>query len=123
MSENNDTWAIVELMGHVMIAGRVSKPGEFGGLWKIDIPEGDSFRTEFFGSQSVYRVRIVSEKIARAYARPGDEVIAFDGAIISREDHEMIVNRLQEKVADLAFENQELTRRNLLLADGKDLEE
>lgn len=122
MSENKDTWAIVELMGHVMIAGRVSKPGEFGGLWEIDIPEGDSFRTEFFGSQSVYRVRIVSEKIARAYARPGAEVIAFDGAIISREDHEMIVNRLQERVADLAFENQELTRRNLLLADGKEPE-
>jgi hypothetical protein len=28
MSENNENWAVVELMGHVTIAGRVTKPGE-----------------------------------------------------------------------------------------------
>jgi len=45
MSENKDSWAVVDLMGHVEIAGRIIKPGEFGGLWQIDIPDGESFQT------------------------------------------------------------------------------
>ena len=86
MSENNDSWAVIELMGHVTVAGRVTKPGEYGGLWQVDVPEGDTFRTEFFGSQSVYRIRIVSEEIARAYARPGHEIIEYDAPIVTREE-------------------------------------
>lgn len=108
MSENNDSWAVVDLMGHVTVAGRITKPGEFGGLWQIDIPEGDSYRTEFFGSQSVYRVRIVSEEIARAYARPSHEVIEYDAPIITRQEHqeamrkaEMQYYKLQREVSVL----------------------
>lgn len=89
---NNDTWAIVELMGHVALAGRVTKPGEYGGLWQIDIPDGETFRTEFFGSQSVYRIRMVSEQIARAYNRPNHEIIAYDAPIITREEHEVAMD-------------------------------
>lgn len=91
MSENNESWAIVELMGHVALAGRITKPGEYGGLWQIDIPEGETFRTEFFGSQAVYRIRMVSEEIARAYA-PRHEVIAYDAPIITREEHKAAMN-------------------------------
>lgn len=28
----NDTWAIAELMGHLTLAGRITKPGDNGGL-------------------------------------------------------------------------------------------
>ena len=31
--QNNDSWAVAELMGHVTLAGRITKPGEYGGLW------------------------------------------------------------------------------------------
>lgn len=111
MSENTDTWAVVELMGHVTIAGRVTKPGEYGGLWQIDIPDGESFRTEFFGSQSVYRVRIVSEDIARAYARPGHEVIEYDAPIVTRAEHENAMQKARERIMRLDDENSELRRR------------
>ena len=87
-TENNpEAWAIVELMGHVSMAGRVTKPGEYGGLWQIDIPTGDSFRTEFFGSQSVYRIRMVSEEIARVYA--------------PRDEHQQVVERYQNRINEL----------------------
>jgi hypothetical protein len=111
MSEqNNDSWAVAELMGHVTIAGRITKPGEYGGLWQIDIPEGDSFRTEFFGSQAVYRIRIVSEEIARAYARPGHEVIAYDAPIITREEHLSVVEKAQETITTLRRRSDPLQR-------------
>lgn len=96
MSENNEAWAIAELMGHVTLAGRITKPGEYGGLWQIDIPNGDSYTTEFFGSQAVYRIRMVSEEIARAYARPGNEILSYEAPIISREEHMAAMERARE---------------------------
>lgn len=111
MSENNDSWAVVELMGHVTIAGRVTKPGEYGGLWQIDVPEGEVFRTEFFGSQSVYRVRIVSEDIARAYARPAHQVMEYDAPIVTRAEHENAMQKAREEYYRVQSENEELRRR------------
>lgn len=110
MSEN-DNWAVVELMGHVTIAGRLTKPGEFGGLWQVDVPEGDTYRTEFFGSQSVYRVRMVSEEIARAYASPAHEIIEYDAPIVTRAEHENAMQRARVMVEDLQRKNSELERR------------
>ena len=95
--QTNDTWAIVEMMGHLTIAGRVTRPGEYGGLWQIDIPDGDTYRTEFFGSQSVYRIRIVSEEIARAYAQPSHDVVEYDAPIVTRAQHENAMYKAQEE--------------------------
>lgn len=111
MSENNDSWAVVELMGHVQISGRVTKPGEYGGLWQIDIPEGETFRTEFFGSQSVYRVRMVSEEIARAYAKPHHAVIEYDAPIVTRDEYMNAMNRARDEYNQIRRENDELRRR------------
>ncbi len=110
-AKTNDTWAVVELMGHVTIAGRITKPGEYGGLWQVDIPDGDKFRTEFFGSQSVYRVRIVSEEIARAYAQPSHAIIEYDAPIVTRAEHENAMYKAREMMNHLARENEELRRR------------
>lgn len=107
----NDSWAIVDLMGHVCLAGRVTKPGEFGGLWQIDIPDGEKFRTEFFGSQSVYRIRIVSEEIARAYAKPAYDIVEYDAPIVTRAEHENAMQKARDNYERLWRENQELTRR------------
>lgn len=120
--ENNESWAVVELMGHVTIAGRVTKPGEYGGLWQVDVPEGETFRTEFFGSQSVYRIRMVSEEIARAYAQPGHAVIEYNAPIITREEHQRAMQRAEEQYYRVQGENDELRRRltavNALPAGG-----
>jgi hypothetical protein len=110
MSENNDSWAVVELMGHVALAGRITKPGDYGGLWQVDIPEGDTFRTEFFGSQSVYRIRMVSEEIARAYA-PRHDVLEYNAPIITREEHLEAMEKARREYYRIQNENEELRRR------------
>ena len=86
------TWAIVELMGHVRVAGRLSEEEKFGSkLGRLDIPQlrksdcvnctdssvslapcpvcrGGTFVTQYFGGGSVYRISIVSEDVARHVA-------------------------------------------------------
>jgi hypothetical protein len=110
MSET-DCWAVVELLGHLTLAGKITKPGEYGGLWQIDIPEGDSFRTEFFGSGSVYRIRVTSEDISRAYASPSNEVIEYNAPIVTRAEHQNAMDRARHELSILERENDELRRR------------
>ena len=62
-------WAIIELMGHVRMAGKVSEVERYGSkVGRIDIPDGAGFRTQFFGGTSVYRETPCSEDVARAVA-------------------------------------------------------
>ncbi len=73
MSEATATfeqWAIVELMGHVRVAGRVTEEEHFGAkLGRIDIPKHDGgFTTQYFGGSSVYRLTPTTEDMARAVA-------------------------------------------------------
>ena len=63
-------WAIVELMGHVRMAGRVTEEEHFGSkLGRVDIPDGDGWSSHFFGGGSVYRITPTTEAIARGVAR------------------------------------------------------
>ncbi len=66
-----DSWAIVELMGHVKIAGRVTEEERFGAkMGRIDIPTSDGkFATQYFGGSSVYRMTPTTEDVARAVAK------------------------------------------------------
>jgi hypothetical protein len=103
MSENNSSaWAIAELMGHVTLVGKLTKPGEYGGLWQIDCPDESNnggYHTEFFGSQSVYRIRLVSEEIALAYASSMTRtVIEYSAPIVTRAEHLNTVEQLREKI-------------------------
>jgi hypothetical protein len=60
-------WAIVELMGHVRLAGRVSEEPMFGtALLRIDVPDGDSYTTQYASGGSIYRLTPCSEEVARA---------------------------------------------------------
>ena len=67
-----DSWAIVELMGHLTRAGRISEVTKFGAaLLRLDVPipgEPDAFATELFGGNAVYRIRYCTEEIARRAA-------------------------------------------------------
>jgi len=66
MNQETESWAILELMGHVRLAGRVSEVERFGSkLGRIDIPNEDGFITQFFGGSSVYRITFVTEDVAR----------------------------------------------------------
>lgn len=63
-------WAIVELLGHVRLAGRVSQEEQFGAkLGRIDIPQADGPAvTKFFSGAALYAMTPVTEAVARAVA-------------------------------------------------------
>lgn len=74
MSEDENTfesWAIVELLGHVKIAGQVSEEEHFGGkIGRIDIPVGeDKYVTQYFGHSSIYRITPCTEEMARTVSK------------------------------------------------------
>lgn len=69
--ETMDTWAILELMGHRRLAGRVTEETRFGvAMCRIDVPAVDDLAgfTQCYGGQAIYGLTPVSEQIARAMA-------------------------------------------------------
>lgn len=68
MAVFENTWAIVELMGHNRIAGLVSE-AELGGtvFLRIDVPEVENIAgfTKFYGTSAVYAITPTDEDTAR----------------------------------------------------------
>lgn len=63
---NFEGWAIVELMGHVRLAGYVTEEEHFGAkLGRIDIPFEGGPATQYFAGSAVYRVTPCTEIVAR----------------------------------------------------------
>lgn len=72
MSEERfESWAIIELLGHRRVAGRVTEEERFGcKLGRVDIPGPDgSFSTMYFNGQSIYCLTPTTEEIARQAAQ------------------------------------------------------
>ena len=69
-----DGWAIVELMGHTRMAGKVTEEEHFGAkLGRIDIPKPDGgCFTQFFSGSSLFRLTPTTEEIARRAAAGGN---------------------------------------------------
>lgn len=64
-----DTWALLELMGHRRIAGRVRETTIAGGSFlRVDIPGalGEPDVTQFYAPGSVYALTPITEEVARA---------------------------------------------------------
>ena len=75
MDEPTEQWAVVELMGHKVVAGQVSKSELFGKpLLRIDIPESGSRKpfSQFYGLDTIYCITPVSEDVARATSKHND---------------------------------------------------
>jgi hypothetical protein len=74
MSETTETkfdqWCILDLFGHQRTAGHVTE-ATIGGcaFLRIDVPEGEGYRTEYYGQGAIYSMRPVSEEIAREVVR------------------------------------------------------
>lgn len=59
-------WARLSLMGHRQRIGIVGEAEMYGGkLLRIDIPSGDSFVTEYYGTASIYSLEPLTEEVAR----------------------------------------------------------
>jgi len=64
-----DTWAILELMGHRKLAGRVTEEEHFGVLLvRIDVPKNDTMITQFYDRNTIYCITPTTEEIVRAFA-------------------------------------------------------
>lgn len=72
-----EEWAIVELMGHRQIAGRVSETTLAGApMLRIDIPVdpdpgevGEKFFSQFYGPQAIYCLTVTTDDVARRVAQ------------------------------------------------------
>ena len=65
-------WAVIELFGHQVIAGAVSKVEPFGSpMVQVDVPATDSQPafTRLFNPSAIYGINYVSEAVALATAR------------------------------------------------------
>jgi hypothetical protein len=63
-----DCWAIVEIMGHVTMAGRVTEQAIGGQSFiRIDVPEigNQQAFTRFYGSGAIYSITPVDEETGR----------------------------------------------------------
>lgn len=65
-------FAIVELMGHRRLAGRVSEADQYGTrMLQVDVPVDDEggYRSQWYGGGSIYCVTPVDEATARRLAK------------------------------------------------------
>jgi hypothetical protein len=111
MQDNIEMWAIVELMGHAQTAG-IIRTSDLGGLVRVDVPIGDGFRTEYYGAQAIYAIRIVSEEIARAYALPEREICSYNVPIVPRAEFEEALNKAR-KMNEMQAHQIEILQRRL----------
>ncbi len=66
-----ETWGVLEIMGHVKFAGRISEEAVAGGsMVRIDVPASERWPafSKLFGLGSVYSITPTSEEIARSQA-------------------------------------------------------
>lgn len=69
-------WGIVELMGHVKMAGRITEVQIAGSqMLRIEIPTEAGIVTQYFPTGSVYRITPSEEKACRSVAMSGVEPI------------------------------------------------
>ena len=100
-SEASVEYAIVELMGHRRLAGRISEVERFGAkLLRIDVPQDGSFAegwiTQYYGGGSIYAItptdeatvlRIVGKRPdVGVYLPPPDSQRAFRHAVDDGDD-------------------------------------
>lgn len=71
-AEPYEGWAVVEMLGHRRLGGRVSQVEMYGtALLRVDVPgeDGEIVATQLVGGQSIYALTPCSEEAARAVAR------------------------------------------------------
>lgn len=104
----NEQWATIELMGHATTAGKLTMES---GLVRVDVPEGNTFRTEYYGLSAIYSIKLVSEEISRAFVKPLVEAYEYNTPIVTREQHHKAIESLERRLSAAQREGEELRRR------------
>lgn len=106
-SSDAGQWAIVELMGHKVVAGRVRQDTALGpALMRVDVPATSAFPafTQFFSDNAIYCVTVVSEDVARSAAESykANPVSVYAPDLVTRDEHERQVDALRQQMARLS---------------------
>lgn len=104
--EGNGQWAIVELMGHKVVAGFAGKDEMFGKpLLRIDIPETSEYPafTQFYGLDAVYCITPTSEDVARITAESCkiNPVSVYTPELVTVEKHRGVIADYKEQIERL----------------------
>jgi hypothetical protein len=103
--DNNDSaqWGVVELMGHKVVAGKISKSEEFGTvLLRVDVPATSAFPefTQMYGNSSIYCVTFTSEEVARIAAERAktNPISIYAPELITRQQYENTVQEWRDRL-------------------------
>jgi hypothetical protein len=104
--EETTNYAIVELMGHKVVAGKVSKSEMLGKpMLRVDVPATSAYPefTQFYGETAIYCVTFVSEQVAlrTAEANKTNPVSVYVPDLITRQKHEEVVQDYRERLERL----------------------
>src|SRR5574342_105342 len=104
--EKQGKWAIIELMGHNVIAGYVTEESGFGtALMRVDVPATSIYGayTKLLGTGSIYAVTFVSEEVARTVAesRKQNPVQVYAPELVSVQEHNAIVEKMRQRIIQL----------------------
>jgi hypothetical protein len=96
MDTNFEEWAILELMGHRRLAGKITEATIGGGAFiRIDMPMKDGkTSTQFYSPGSVYCITPTTEEIARLVA------LASQPEPVSRWEFPQIEQRAKTPIYD-----------------------
>jgi hypothetical protein len=108
-------WAIVELMGHKVVAGLVQKSEMLGKpMLRIDVPETEGYpaHTQFYGDAAIYSVTFVSEDVARLTANQlhNNPVAVYVPDLVTREKYNDMERQARDEIQRLSREVNRLTR-------------
>jgi len=105
-NEEVKSWAIVELMGHKVVAGLIQKSEMLGKpLLRVDVPATSVFPefTQFYGEAAIYCVTFVSEEVACLTAEhvKTNPVSIYVPELITKEQYEETVRKYREEIEKL----------------------
>ncbi len=106
LDDNTQAWGIVELMGHKVVAGLVSKSEMLGKpMLRVDVPATSAFPefTQFYGEAAIYCVTFVSEQVARLTAEQTKlhPVSVYVPELITKERVNEIIREYEERIKRL----------------------
>lgn len=106
MNETTGQWAIVELMGHKLVAGLVTKSEMLGKpMLRVDVPATSAYPefTQFYGDSSIYCVTFVSEEVAKLTAEQSkvNPVSVYVPDLITREKYDKVIEEYHNQLDKL----------------------
>ena len=100
---NNGQWAIVELMGHKVVAGYITEETHYGNpLLRVDVPETKAFQkfTQYYGGSAIYCITPVSEEVANLTAESAkvNPVSVYVPDLITRQQFDKTIEQMQRRL-------------------------